>query len=820
MQFQPKPHPAFADPNSDVPPPPDPNPLEPDTATFAPSEAETEEALTPELMGQPAKSPKDLDTTLQNELLALAKKVVDSYSVPRMALVKTVQEGRNFLKGLQNLKWNPAAQRFDPATTPIGNTGSQSTQEEIEPTTLNIFQAKALSLISALSATAPACIYMPDDPENPDDLATAKVGAKLSTRFERINHIEEVMAQELQYAFTDGYIGLFIRYQVNGDRWGYRTTQQQAAQPITMPGMEGDTTSAIPRNVGTIRVPNGEEVVDALGALELSIPAYGRSQYDYPAIEWQTETPVALLRAIYTDRLDEINEGGDAGTGTADATERNARLLLANAPPGYDGRFGNASSPDLVTYKRTWIRKWAFYGVESKDTREKLLALFPDGAYVAHANELLLDARNECMDDHWVIYKPLPGDGSYGEPVGGSSIPVQRAINNLVDRQLQNDAFGVPPIFYDSKLLDGDAYADTIVKPAKAFPVNLAQGKKLSDVMYSPPPTALSPASTEIRNFLIQITAELTGVQPALFGGQESGAGGETAEGYRMAMNQAMGRLGLVYRAMKTAHARMSECLLRIMAKERKENIVIPMLGDDDSYKSDVIQVSDMQGRVKVSAEMEEDLPTTWSQHKDLLAQMQQSQNPAIQAIACAPQNLSLFKRTVGWDELYIPGEDAQSEQDMETTKLIQDGQPITQTDPMTGAPAVDPTTGQPIPPQPSVPIDPMDNHQIHYARGQAWKESSEGRKLRLQNPPAYQNAHLHFMAHFAAMAPPPPAPPPAPSAMVVPNTSHLVAPTGETLWSAPGQAPGAAGPQGAMNQPSAVPAPLPPVTHGGIGNV
>src|ERR1039457_6479084 len=183
MQFNAKTHPAFADPNSDVPPPPDPNPLE------------------PELMGQPAKSAKDLDTTLQNELLALAKKVVDSYSVPRMALVKTVQEGRNFLKGLQHLKWNPAAQRFDPATTPIGNTGSQSTQEEIEPTTLNIFQAKALSLISALSATAPACIYMPDDPENPDDLATAKVGAKIVTRFERVNHIEEVMAQELQYAF-------------------------------------------------------------------------------------------------------------------------------------------------------------------------------------------------------------------------------------------------------------------------------------------------------------------------------------------------------------------------------------------------------------------------------------------------------------------------------------------------------------------------------------------------------------------------------------------------------------------------------------------
>ena len=809
------PHPAFEDPNAPAPAPPDPNPIEPETETFAPQDAESEEALAPETVGQPAKSPKDLDESLQNELLALAKKLVDAYSVPRIALVKTAQEARNFWRGLQNLRWNPAAQRFDPATTPIGNTSDTKSQEDIEPTTLNIFRSKGLSLIAALSATAPACIYMPDDPTNADDIATAKIGAKLVTRFERINHIEQVMAQELQYAWTDGYYGLFVRHRVDGDRFGYRETQQQVAQPITMPGAEGDTTSAVPKTTGTIRVPNGEEVVDVLGALELSMPAYGRSQYDFPAIEWQTESPVALLRAIYADRLDEINEGGDAGTGTADATERNARMLLSNAPPGYDGRFGNSSSPDLVTYKRTWIRKWAFFGIEDKDTRDKLLALFPDGAYVAHANELLLDARNECMDDHWVICKPLPGDGSYGEPIGGPLMPIQRAINNLLDRQLQNDAFGVPPIFHNSDLLDGDAYADTVIKPAKSYPVKLKTGQRLSDVMWSPAPTVLSPASTELRDFLIQISAELCGVQPALFGGQEHGAGGETAEGYRQAMNQAMGNLGLSYRSLKVTHARMSECLLRIMAKERKENITIPTLGDDDSYKNDVIELSDMQGRVKVSAEMQEDLPTTWSQHKDLLAQMQASGNPTIQAIASAPQNLALFKRTVGWDELYIPGEDAQAEQDMETAILVTQ-QPITQTDPMTGAPAMGPD-GQPVQPQPSVPIDPMDNHAVHFARGQAWKESSEGRKMRTANPPAYQNAHLHFMAHQAAMAPPPPAPPPAPSAMVVPNTSHLVSPAGDTLWSAPGQGPGAAGSAGALNQPSATPAPLPP--HGGFGN-
>jgi hypothetical protein len=360
------------------------------------------------------------------------------------------------------------------------------------------------------------------------------------------------------------------------------------------------------------------------------------------------------------------------------------------------------------------------------------------------------------MDDHWVIVQPLPGDGSYREPVGGSLMPVQRAVNSLLDRQLQNDAFGVPPIFYNAKLLDGDAHADTVAKPAMMFPVNLGPGQRLSDTVWSPPPAQLSPESTELRSFLIESAALLTGVQPALFGGQESGAAGATASGYAMARDQAMGRVGLIYRALKLAHARMAECLLRIMAKSRKENILIPTETDDGSFTNEVIKFTDLKGRVKVSAEAHEDVPVTWAQHKNFIQQLYASPNPTLQSIANAPQNLGLIKRTNAFEELYIPGQDAQTEQDEETAKLIADGQPVQQTDPTTGAPLIDQMTGQPLPPQPSVPIDPMDNHAIHYARGQEWKESSAGRKMRKENPAAYQNAHLHFMAHFQAMQPPP----------------------------------------------------------------
>jgi hypothetical protein len=735
--------------------PPDPNPPDPggDAAAPAVPDAETTGDVD-NPAAKPAKTIKDVPEELQRELLELARRVTESWFVPRTALVKTTQEARNFWKGLQNLRWNPAAQRFDPATTPMATNGQQDTQEEIEPTTLNIFQANGLSLVSALSANAPHGLAMPEDGENPQDVATAKASSKIITRFERVNQIENVLAQELQYAYTDGYCGLFVRYKIDGDRFGWRDMPKTVSRPTTVPDANGNPIqTTVQINVGTERVPNGEEVIDAVGSLELSIPPYGRNQHDFPAMEWQTETPLSLLRAIYSDFIEKLNAGGDVGTGTANATERNARLMLANAPPGYDGRFGQASSPDLLTYKRTWLRKWAFYELDDKITRDKLIALFPNGAYLAHAADTLLDARDECMDDHWTIVPFLPGDGMYREPVGGSLMPVQRAVNNLLDRQLQNDAFGVPPIFHDTSLLSGENYAGTVVKPAKSYPIKLKPGQRLSDVMWSPPPTQLSPASTELRNFLIQITAMLTGVQPALFGAPEEGAGGQTAEGYRQALNQAMGRVGLIYRALKLGHARAYECLLRIMAKERKEGIIIPTEGDDGSFRNDVISLYDMQGRVKIYADMQEELPVSWGQQKDLADKLMNAQNPVLQGIANYPENLALWKRTLGWPELKIPGEGPQDEQDEETAKLIEDGQPIS-TDQATGQPLID-QNGQPYQ-MPTVPIDPMDNHAIHYARGQEWKESAEGRRIRKEQPEAFANAHLHFMAHFQAMQPPP----------------------------------------------------------------
>ena len=40
---------------------------------------------------------------------------------------------------------------------------------------------------------------------------------------------------------------------------------------------------------------------------------------------------------------------------------------------------------NLITFSRTWIRPWAFYAIEDKSVRDALLALFPDGCYVAFA---------------------------------------------------------------------------------------------------------------------------------------------------------------------------------------------------------------------------------------------------------------------------------------------------------------------------------------------------------------------------------------------------------------------------------------------------
>lgn len=116
-----------------------------------------------------------------------------------------------------------------------------------------------------------------------------------------------------------------------------------------------------------------------------------------------------------------------------------------------------------------------FYSVEDVDTRNQLLALFPDGCYIAFAGDAYCESRSESMDDHWRVLHALPGDGQNRPSVGDSLVQVQERYNVLSNMQAETYEYGIPPIYADPQVLDFDALSNQVAEPAAHFPARASR---------------------------------------------------------------------------------------------------------------------------------------------------------------------------------------------------------------------------------------------------------------------------------------------------------------------------------------------------------
>ena len=166
-----------------------------------------------------------------------------------------------------------------------------------------------------------------------------------------------------------------------------------AAEVVTVPAVQT-----------VLRVPNGQEVITIVGALELKTPPWANEMHEYPYLQWNMEVHQARLRAAYPHAADQIGSPVVAGAG--EQYERLARLAQSQGGPLTEGGDTNLN---LITFSRTWLRPWSFYALEDKTLRDEMLALFPDGCACSFAGDAYCEARNENMDDHWRVMHAMPG---------------------------------------------------------------------------------------------------------------------------------------------------------------------------------------------------------------------------------------------------------------------------------------------------------------------------------------------------------------------------------------------------------------------------
>ncbi len=694
--------------------------------------------------------------------------------------VRRIKQAHQFWRGLQYLWWNERDQNWHlPFEQKLMDNASLEDMPRYEFVT-NIYQAFGLSLISVLSQDVPRVRFFPTSAQAEEDVAAAKAATEVGALVERNNRIGNLIVEEAFNLWTDGKVGAYVRYVVDGQRFGFHPETEIGAKEVKVGNdvymcpecdqeseasevrkragkppesaqdgpseyacpqcgallTEEDFVAAeavtVPSAQTRLRVPNGQEVMTIVGGLELKTPPWAGEMHEYPYLQWNMEVHQARLRAAYPHAADKIGPPVASG---GQEYERLARLAQSQGGPLTEGGDFNIN---LITFQRTWLRPWAFFALDDKSLRDELLQLFPDGAYVAFAGDAYCESRNENMDDHWRVLHALPGDGSSGRPgLGDVLISVQERFNTLSNLQIETYEYGIPPIYADSEVLDFDSLQNQTAEPGAHYPARAKPGQSLAAGFFQPEAADVPPDLAEHAAALMGPVAQfLTGAFPALFGGAMTN--NDTAAGYSMARDQAMGRIGLVWRRMKFFHADVMLLAVDCFRKNRPQDVEVTLLGAGSAFESKWIRLADLKGNLFSYPETDEQYPTLWSQQRAVLLQLIANPDPQIQSVLAHPENMALVKRLIGLEELVIPDEESRTKQYREIAQLVGET-PVVKRDDASGVEMMLPSI---------VPDQFADNHAVELDICMRWFSSDAGQVAKIEAPAGYANVRAHALFH------------------------------------------------------------------------
>jgi hypothetical protein len=790
---------------------------------------------------------EDVKPELVNALRELVRQYRQEGIVARRNEIRRIRQARLFWQGLQYSWWNPNDMNWH---LPYENRSSNDRELEEMPRyqfVTNFYQGFGLSFIAVLSQDVPSVRFYPQSAQSLQDIAAARAASDVAELIERNNEVENLLTTIGYFLWTDGKLGAYVRYVADGQRFGFHEEQLLAAleiplgedkyvcpncgketsagqiqnrdedmeeasvvgaqhaaplQATSCPGCGAELTEknlhkaervTVPRVIGTRRVPNGQEVISIAGGLELNTPVWANEMHEYPYLQWQAEVHRAKLKAAYPHAANKIEAAPSQGPD--DVYARVSRLSVEQGLPSIHP--GDALM-NLITFDRTWLRPWAFYSIEDEAVRNELLLLFPDGCYCGFAGDVYCESRSESMDDYWRVLHALPGDGQNRPSVGDSLVQVQERYNVLSNMQAETYEYGIPPIYADPQVLDFDALANQIAEPAAHFPARARPGQPLAAGFFQPAPARVPPDMIEHQQDLIGPVAQfLTGLFPAIFGGNMEDV--KTASGYALARDQAMGRLGLVWRRTKQFYADVLLLAVDCFRKNRPEDADIPLLGPDGVLDARSIRTADLKGNICVHPEADETFPRLKSQQRAVLQQLFSLNDPLIQEALAEPANIGYIKNVLGLTELVVPGEDSRNKQLREIQVLLtsapivismhpsgathagpqQDTPPNSAADSSQNSalnsaagatlasPGVNTAEASSGGPQssvtshqsqvlvlPSVPVDQLlDDHAVEFEECKRWANSEAGQSAKMTNPAGFANVRAHAEAHLRAMS-------------------------------------------------------------------
>lgn len=624
----------------------------------------------------------------------------------------------------------------------------------------NIYLAFGDTIAAALTAGTPYVRFEAADPSLPADITTAEKSEDAKKLFERANDIQGVMAEMARYLWTDARCAFYTHHVVDAQRWG-RTNDDVDEEISFLEGEAGDQ-QGNPTQTGE---PRSQQVVEPFGVLETKFPIQVKTIEECDFVQLSREFDVTRLQTKYWQFADQIEA-------SAMPTAQSDYVRLARVSINMGMRPSNMTN-DAQTYSATEVLTWVrptFYkcaGI-SDELRDWLLEVAPNGCMVAMVGDIVVEARSESMDDHWSLVHARPGDGMHRPSLGYPLTPLQEKLNDAMNLVHESFMHLIPRIWVDPSI-DLDALEKTERKPGQYLKSPKSKdGKTIADNFFPEPQIQLAEGLlVYIEKLFGEFAQFLCGAFPALFGGDTKA--NDTASGISQQRDQALGRMGLTWRNIKSAYARMMRQAVQGIGQYQVGKLSGELDGQNGQKNFLEIDPDDLKGNVKTFPDPDENIPESWAAQRavwnTLLAMAEK--NPVIAKIVTLPKNILVMKDKIGTPELTIPDAAAEEQQLIEIQELINsepEPNPVYQQ-----AQAVLAHVGQVMPEAlplaqqkvanispfiSSVPIDKvLNDHAVHMQAIKTYSCERDGMKARVEKPRGWINLQLHYQEHAAALA-------------------------------------------------------------------
>jgi hypothetical protein len=765
-----------------------------------------------------------------NAVKDLLNKLAMRDQAPRREEITRVWEKRLFDRGFQHILpvWNGAWQLAGQGTGyGYGEEGDQSKYET------NIYNSYSEIIISALTREIPATRFRSRKPDDDSGITAARSADCLRTQIYKNNKMLDLMADLARYLSLDGRMVAHTYYMRDGQRFGYRPAppavvpedeeqiseqetgeegaqgalelnpeekgpQQSGGAEADIPAGErdgenlsaggdagGDASAQSPEETGEEteeeKEPNGREVIEFGGALEWKLPIRKNCLPECGYALRYKEIDVHEARARFPDKASKITPGR-GGPGGDDID----RLARVNVDQGMMNSFNTQDSQaNDVTWVRAWLRPWQLLEL-NQEFRDQIIKMFPKGLYVNFCGDVYCEARDQSMDDCLTLIHGRRGDGMHRAGLLDWLLPIQKVLNNWLE--LVNDYFvrGIPATWMDNETFNIEAVNGQANEVGQRHPfqspggTNVTPQQPIEQLVWQETPP---PFPEELRPFVQFFTGELaqmlSGAYPALFGGDETS---DTVGGQIIQRDQALGRVGLPWRAIKEGIASIMFQAVQCLAQNHDEPIAV--IGK----VSTTIEMDDLKGEMLAYADVDESFPETDTQKANRLTNLMQAAetNPFLGTIMDEPDNLELVRDANGMEDFVIPQLEARDKQLGEIEVMLKTGpipnpaiaqiqqqiatlksaaQKVMLGAPQLAAPEAAQGVQQKIQQltqqmqqvmqtQPEVSSEPVydtDDHDVEALTAKRFINSARGRAMRHGSEPeqrSLQNIILHYRAH------------------------------------------------------------------------